>query len=42
LYIFTGSIWVPIVGHILLDALQGLSLFEILRKDAPPPSTQPA
>jgi len=42
LYIFTGSIWVPIVGHILLDALQGLSFVEILRKDAQPSSTQPA
>ncbi len=42
LYVYTGSIWVPIVGHILLDALQGLSFVEILRKDARPSATQPA
>lgn len=33
LYIFSGSIWVPIVGHFLLDALQGLTMVEILRDD---------
>jgi len=42
LYLFTGSIWVPIVGHILLDALQGLSFVEIYRKDSNAPETQPA
>ncbi|MBT8098088.1 MAG: CPBP family intramembrane metalloprotease [Gammaproteobacteria bacterium] len=42
LYLLTGSIWVPIVGHILLDALQGLSIVEILRKDDRPSATQPA
>lgn len=42
LYIFTGSIWVPIIGHILLDALQGLGLVEILRKDAQASPAQPA
>ena len=42
LYIFTGSIWVPIVGHILLDALQALSIVEVFRKDTGSPATQPA
>jgi len=42
LYILTGSIWVPIIGHILLDALQGLSIVEIMRKDARSSATQPA
>lgn len=42
LYVFTGSIWVPIVGHILLDALQALSIVEIFRKDTGSPATQPA
>jgi len=42
LYILTGSIWVPIVGHILFDALQGLSIVEIMRKDGRTSATQPA
>ena len=42
LYIFTGSIWVPIIGHILLDALQGLRFVEIFRKDPDASETQPA
>lgn len=33
LFIFSGSIWVPIIGHFLLDALQGLTMVEILRDD---------
>jgi len=32
LYVLTGSIWLPILGHILLDALQGLTLLEIQRR----------
>ncbi len=30
-YVFTGSIWLPIVGHALLDILQGKGIVEILR-----------
>ena len=30
-YVLTGSIWLPIVGHILFDALQGLTILEIQR-----------
>ena len=30
LYVFTGSIWLPIVGHALMDILQGRTLVEIL------------
>jgi membrane protease YdiL (CAAX protease family) len=32
-YVTTGSIWLPIIAHILLDALQGGTVHEILRKD---------
>ena len=42
MYILTGSIWVPIVAHILLDALQALSIVEIFRKDTESPAPQPA
>ena len=31
LFVVTGSIWLPILGHVLLDALQGGAIFEILR-----------
>lgn len=30
-YVFTGSIWLPIVAHALLDILQGKAIVEILR-----------
>lgn len=33
LYVLTGSIWLPIIAHFLFDALQGLSLRELLRSD---------
>ena len=33
LYVVTGSIWLPIIAHILLDVLQGAAIHEILRKD---------
>lgn len=33
LYVVTGSIWLPIIAHILLDVLQGATVHEILRKD---------
>lgn len=32
LYIGTGSIWLPIVAHALLDILQGAALYELFRK----------
>lgn len=31
-YLLTGSIWLPIVAHALLDILQGAMLFEYLRE----------
>jgi len=31
LYVLTGSIWIPIFAHVLIDALQGLMILEILR-----------
>lgn len=31
-YVVTGSIWLPIVAHIILDALQGAALLELTRK----------
>lgn len=36
LYFTTGSIWVPIAGHILLDVLQGGMLLNIFRKKKTP------
>lgn len=35
LYVMSGSIWIPIVLHILLDVLQGATLLEIARKSGP-------
>ncbi|NOX67634.1 MAG: CPBP family intramembrane metalloprotease [Gammaproteobacteria bacterium] len=32
-YVVTGSIWLPIVAHVLLDVLQGAAIHELLRKD---------
>lgn len=31
IYVYTGSIWLPIIGHALLDILQGAAVLEILR-----------
>lgn len=31
-YIGTGSIWLPIIAHALLDILQGATLYELFRK----------
>ena len=42
LYVATGSIWVPIVAHIVLDVLQGAAIHEILRKDNDQLEPQPA
>ena len=42
LYVVSGSIWLPIVAHILLDVLQGAALQEILRRDAGDMEPQPA
>jgi len=33
LYVMTGSIWLPIIAHALLDLLQGAAIHEILSKD---------
>jgi len=41
-YLLTGSIWLPIVGHALLDILQGAMLVEILREDDDSAATQAA
>jgi len=41
-YIVTGSIWLPIIGHAILDILQGMSITEILRKDSISAEPQPA
>ena len=32
-YVVTGSIWLPIIAHAILDILQGAALFELLRSD---------
>ena len=43
-YLLTGSIWLPIIAHALLDILQGAILREYLREPAPmqAPETDPA
>ena len=33
LYVISGSIWLPIIAHALLDILQGAAIHEILRDD---------
>lgn len=42
LYVVTGSIWLPIIAHVLGDALQGAAIREILAKDEDDPEPQPA
>jgi len=42
LYVVTGSIWLPIIGHALLDVLQGAAIREFLRKDGEALEPQPA
>ena len=32
LYVVSGSIWLPIIGHMILDVLQGATIHEMLRK----------
>lgn len=32
-FVVTGSIWLPIVAHALLDLLQGAAIHELLRKE---------
>jgi len=31
-YIFTGSIWLPILAHAILDILQGTTILELMRR----------
>lgn len=39
-YVLTGSIWLPMLAHFLMDALQGLSLRELLSdSEAPQPQS---
>lgn len=32
-YLFTGSIWLAMIAHVVLDALQGATLYELMRDD---------
>jgi len=41
-YVITGSIWLPIVAHVLLDVIQGAAIYEILRKHDDNLEPQPA
>jgi CAAX protease family protein len=41
-YVVTGSIWLPIVAHIVADALQGAAIHEILREHDEPLNPEPA
>lgn len=42
LYLLTGSIWLPMLGHFLFDALQVPAAFELLRAKEPPKQEVPA
>ena len=42
LYVVSGSIWLPIIAHALLDILQGAAIHEILRDDEEPLGAEPA
>lgn len=33
LYVLTGSIWLPILAHVLFDVLQGATVYELLQDD---------
>jgi membrane protease YdiL (CAAX protease family) len=41
LYVFTGSIWLPIVGHILFDMLQGRIIRDVVRGMPPDDAAEP-
>jgi hypothetical protein len=41
-YVVTGSIWLPIVAHVLMDVLQGAAIHEILRKNDDALEPEPA
>jgi membrane protease YdiL (CAAX protease family) len=42
-YVFTGSIWLPMLAHAVLDIVQGASILEVLRKsDVQPVAETPA
>lgn len=41
-YVVTGSIWLPIVAHALIDVLQGAAIREILRADVGALEPEPA
>lgn len=41
-YIGTGSIWLPIIAHAILDVLQGATIYECLREDGSRPEPQAA
>ncbi|NNF02926.1 MAG: CPBP family intramembrane metalloprotease [Rhodothermales bacterium] len=44
LYLLTGTIWIPIIAHAMLDILQGRVLYEYMRQreDEPPANAAPA
>lgn len=41
-YVVTGSIWLPIIAHVLADALQGAAILEILGKKKDTMEPEPA
>ena len=41
-YVWTGSIWLPMIAHVILDVLQGAALVEILRDFGKSLKTAPA
>jgi membrane protease YdiL (CAAX protease family) len=41
-YLLTGSIWLPIIAHALVDLLQGAMVYEYLRERPSSPALEPA
>lgn len=41
-YVGTGSIWLPIIAHILLDILQGATIYRLFDSDHASPEPRPA
>lgn len=41
-YVWTGSIWLPMIAHVILDILQGAALVEILRNSGKSLKAAPA
>ena len=41
-YVWTGSIWLPMLAHAILDVVQGAAIVEVFRKSDSSPEPAPA